>query len=167
MLTGRHLAAVLGITGAAVAAVILVIALRSTHAKVQAAPAAPVAVVTVAKTKLGRILVNHQGQTLYLFLEDKHGRSHCFGGCARVWPPALVGGTAKPKAGPGVNQAKLTTRRRPHLGRQLVYNGHPLYTTVADARPGQTTGQGYFGTWFVISPSGRMIGKRGKKIAGY
>jgi predicted lipoprotein with Yx(FWY)xxD motif len=167
MLTGRQLAAVLGVAAAAAVAVILVVALRSTRARVQPAPAAPVAAVHVAKTKLGRILVNHQGRTLYLFLEDKHGRSRCFGGCARVWPPAVVGGTAKPKAGPGVNQAKLTTRRRPHLGRQLVYNGHPLYTTVADARPGQTTGQGYFGTWFVISPSGRMIGKPGKKSSGY
>jgi hypothetical protein len=48
-------------------------------------------------------------------------------------------------------------RRRDHT-RQLVYNGHPLYTLVADARPGDVRGQGYGGTWFVVSPSGRQIG---------
>jgi predicted lipoprotein with Yx(FWY)xxD motif len=167
MLTSRQLAVVLGLAGVAVVVVILAVVLRSPHAKAGRAAAGPVAVVRVARTKLGRILVNHQGRTLYLFLDDKHGRSTCFGGCARVWPPAVIGGAGKPKAGPGVNQAKLTTRRRAHLGRQLVYNGHPLYTTIGDARSGQTSGQGYFGTWFVVGPSGRMIGKPGKKSSGY
>jgi predicted lipoprotein with Yx(FWY)xxD motif len=66
-----------------------------------------------------------------------------------------------------VKAAKLTThRRRSSQARQLVYDHHPLYTTVADVRPGQTAGQGYFGTWFVVSPSGDLIGHP-KKTAGY
>lgn len=114
--------------------------------------------VRVARSKLGRILVDAHGRTLYLFLEDAHGRSACYGGCARVWPPALVSG--RPSAGPGVKLARLTTRRRRSSeARQLVYAHHPLYTTAGDERPGQTAGQGYFGTWFVVSPSGRLIGK--------
>jgi predicted lipoprotein with Yx(FWY)xxD motif len=113
--------------------------------------------VRVARTKLGPILVNGEGHTLYLFLKDRHGRSSCYGGCARVWPPAIVSGT--PRVGPGVAAAKLTTTRRTDHKRQLVYNGHPLYAMSADARPGEMAGQGFLGTWFVVSPAGRGVGK--------
>jgi hypothetical protein len=70
-----------------------------------------------------------------------------------------------PIAGPGLTAKLTTTRRRDHT-RQLVYNGHPLYTLAADTRPGQTNGQGYSGTWFVLSPAGRQIG-HGKPIGDY
>jgi predicted lipoprotein with Yx(FWY)xxD motif len=33
--------------------------------------------VRVARTKVGRVLVNGQGRTLYLFLKDRHGKSTC------------------------------------------------------------------------------------------
>ena len=42
-----------------------------------------------------------------------------------------------PTAGPGVAAARLTTTRGADNRRQLVYNGHPLYTLTADVRPGQ------------------------------
>jgi predicted lipoprotein with Yx(FWY)xxD motif len=121
--------------------------------------------VTVRRTRLGRILVTARGRTLYLFLEDGR-RSTCFGACARVWPPLLVAG--RPRAGRGVDAGKLTTvpRRRSRL-RQVVYGGHPLYTTVADTRPGQTEGQGFLGTWFAISTAGRQVGKASPSAGGY
>jgi hypothetical protein len=63
----------------------------------------------------------------------------------------------RPVAGPGLT-ARLTSVRRRTKTRQLVYNGHPLYRLVADARPGQVNGQAYAGSWFVISPAGHQIG---------
>jgi predicted lipoprotein with Yx(FWY)xxD motif len=111
--------------------------------------------VRVKSTKLGRILVDARGMTLYLFTEDRRGRSRCYDPCVRVWPPATVSG--RPIRGPGL-KAELTTVRRRDRTRQLVYNGHPLYTLVADTRPGDTYGQGYGASWFVVSPSGRQIG---------
>jgi predicted lipoprotein with Yx(FWY)xxD motif len=119
----------------------------------------------VRRTRLGRILVTPKGRTLYLFREDGT-RSSCYSACARVWPPVLVSG--RPRAGAGVDASKLKTvpRRRSRL-RQLTYGGHPLYTTVADERPGQTEGQGWLGTWFVISPSGRQVGKASASAGGY
>ena len=111
----------------------------------------------VRRTRLGRILVSANEHTLYLFREDSPGRSACSGKCAVVWPPVIVNGT--PHAGPGVSQAKLTTTRRSDGSLQLVYNGHPLYVLSADTRPGQTQGQAFLGTWFVVSPSGHQIGK--------
>jgi predicted lipoprotein with Yx(FWY)xxD motif len=130
------------------------------------AAARPAPTVEIRRTKLGRVLVDAHGHTLYLFLEDSPGASSCYGGCARVWPPLLVSGP--PKAGSGVNPAKLTARaRRNSRLRQVVYNGHFLYTTVADERAGQTEGQGWLGTWFVLSPKGRQIGKAAKNAGGY
>jgi predicted lipoprotein with Yx(FWY)xxD motif len=121
--------------------------------------------VTIRRTRLGRILATTTGRTLYLFREDG-ARSTCYTGCARVWPALLT--TGRPRAGPGIDAGKLKTvpRRRSRL-RQVTYAGHPLYTTVADERPGQTEGQGWLGTWFVISPSGRQVGKASSSAGGY
>ena len=124
------------------------------------------AAVALRTTKLGRILVNGDGRTLYLFLEDTGPRSTCYGGCARVWPPATVEG--KPRAGAGLVARKLqTTKRRDTPLEQMVYNGHPLYTADADVKPGDANGQGFFGTWFVVSGSGKQIGKAAKGAGGY
>jgi predicted lipoprotein with Yx(FWY)xxD motif len=119
----------------------------------------------VGRTELGPILVNGQGHTLYLFLKDRHGKSTCYGGCARVWPPALASGASR--VGPGVAAGKLTTTTRKDHKRQLVYNGHPLYAMSADTRPGEMEGQGFLGTWFVVSPAGRRIGEPGASTGEY
>ncbi|MCW3004832.1 MAG: hypothetical protein JWQ20_4130 [Conexibacter sp.] len=121
--------------------------------------------VRVRAGPLGRILVNRDGHTVYLFLKDRHSHSACTGACARVWPPVIV--SARPRAGPGVDQAQLTITRRANHQRQLVYHGHPLYTMNADTRPGQMAGQGFLGTWFVISSSGDRIGKASTPAEGY
>src|SRR5947199_10440143 len=68
------------------------------------------ATVSLRKTKLGLILVNQRGHTLYLFAKDRRGKSACSGSCARFWPPLLSRG--KPTAGPGVNGSLLGTTRR-------------------------------------------------------
>jgi predicted lipoprotein with Yx(FWY)xxD motif len=113
--------------------------------------------VRVAHTRLGAILVDGRSRTLYLYTPDKHRRSVCYDGCSRIWPPALV--NRPPHAAPGVTAADLgTTRRRDHR-LQLSYHGHPLYRVVTDKRPGQLTGQGYDGVWFVVAPSGSRVVK--------
>jgi predicted lipoprotein with Yx(FWY)xxD motif len=123
------------------------------------------ATVAVARSRLGRILVDARGRTLYLFTKDKHGRSTCTGRCTRVWPPVIVDGA--PTAAAGVAKGVLSTRRRANGRRQLVYNGHPLYTLTADTAPGQINGQGFEGTWFVVSPGGRGVGQSKAAPAGY
>jgi predicted lipoprotein with Yx(FWY)xxD motif len=119
----------------------------------------------VAQTKLGRILVNAQGRTLYLYMKDRGAKSACSRRCSQVWPPATVSGA--PTAGPGVAAAKLTTTRGADNRRQLVYNGHPLYTLTADVRPGQINGEGFLGTWYVISAAGKRIGKLNHSASEY
>jgi predicted lipoprotein with Yx(FWY)xxD motif len=116
--------------------------------------------VEVRSTRLGRLLVDSQGHTLYLFRKDSRGKSACSGECAKFWPPLRVIG--KPTAGSGVSAAKLGTISRSDGKRQVTYNGHPLYTFLQDSRPGQTRGQGltaFGGAWFVLSPAGSQISR--------
>jgi predicted lipoprotein with Yx(FWY)xxD motif len=114
--------------------------------------------VEVRGTRLGKILVNSQGRTLYLFKKDSGGRSACTGACARFWPPLRASG--KPIAGRGVSSSKLGTIKRSDGKPQVTYKGHPLYTFQQDTKAGQTNGQGLtaFGaSWFTLSQAGNQI----------
>lgn len=122
--------------------------------------------IALRPTKLGRIVVDAGGRTLYMFLSDTKGKSVCYSGCARVWPPALIEG--KPVPGPGIVARKLTTAaRRGTRLRQLVYNNHPLYRVDADRKPGDTEGQGVFNSWFAVGSDGKQVGKASKDAGGY
>ena len=114
--------------------------------------------VDVRQSRLGRILVDAKGITLYDFPPDQRGQSTCYGACAALWPPLLT--TGKPIAGPGVRQSLLGTTRRKDGKVEVSYNRHPLYYFVSDRRPGQTTGQGldqFGGPWWVLTPAGKEI----------
>jgi predicted lipoprotein with Yx(FWY)xxD motif len=130
----------------------------ATHGRPAPARVASGSTVEVRSTRLGKILVNSQGHTLYLFKKDSRGKSMCTGECARFWPPLRTSG--KPTAGRGVNASKLATIKRSDGKSQVSYNGHPLYTFQQDTRAGQTNGQGVtaFGaSWFTLSASGSQI----------
>src|SRR3954453_21051950 len=91
------------------------------------------------KSGLGQILDDSKGRTVYLFQKDTGTKSACTEACASAWPPVLV--TGKPVAGSGVNPSQLATAQRADGGRQVTYNGHPLYTYTGDKQPGDTNGQ--------------------------
>jgi predicted lipoprotein with Yx(FWY)xxD motif len=159
-------AAAVAAAGAAVVVVVLATRSPAPAPAHRRAAAGDGAAVGVARTRLGRILVDARGHTLYLFLEDRGGRSACGARCARVWPPVIVSG--RPRVEKGVIRRKLTTTRRADGRRQLIYNGHPLYTLTADTRPGQIRGQGFLGAWYVVSPAGHQVGgHRGSLPADY
>ena len=114
--------------------------------------------VAVAKSPLGRILVDSKGITLYDFVKDKGTTSVCYGACAALWPPLITKG--KPTAGLGVRASLLGTTKRKDGKLEVTYKGHPLYYFVTDTKPGQTTGQGvnqFGGPWWVLSPAGQEI----------
>jgi predicted lipoprotein with Yx(FWY)xxD motif len=116
--------------------------------------------VSLRKTKLGPILVNSRGHTLYLFLKDRNGKSACSGNCARFWPPLLSQGKAT--AGPGVRQSLLGSTRRSNGSIQVTYNRHPLYGFALDKRAGETKGEGNFAfgaKWYAVSAKGRAVVK--------
>jgi predicted lipoprotein with Yx(FWY)xxD motif len=37
-------------------------------------------------------------------------------------------------------------------GRQVLYNGHPLYRFKSDASSGDAKGEGIGGVWYVVTP---------------
>ncbi len=114
--------------------------------------------VGVVRSPLGRIVVDSNSRTLYLFEKDKPGRSACYGQCATYWPPLITHG--KPVARPGVKRSLLGTTRRANGSQQVTYAGHPLYRFALDTKPGQTNGEGLndFGAgWDVLSPAGKKI----------
>jgi predicted lipoprotein with Yx(FWY)xxD motif len=114
--------------------------------------------VALASTKLGKVLVDGNGRTLYLFEADKGAMSKCDGACASAWPPLTTSG--KPTAGAGVVAAKLGTAKRADGTTGVTYDGHPLYTYAGDGAPGQTTGEGltdYGAPWYALSAAGKSV----------
>ena len=141
---------------------IAAVALASLTAIASSATSKP-ATVKTGTSSLGRIIVDGQSHTLYLFQKDKGAKSACSGTCAQNWPPLLTKGT--PKAGAGAKASLLGTTKRSDGTTQVTYNKHPLYTFVVDqGKPGSTKGEGVdaFGAeWYVVGTNGKKIEKEG------
>jgi predicted lipoprotein with Yx(FWY)xxD motif len=117
------------------------------------------ATVSSTSTKLGTILVDSSGRTLYLFEKDQPSQSACSGACVAAWPVDPSSGA--PKAGSGVKASLLGMIKRSDGATQVTYNRHPLYYYAGDSGPGQQNGQGIdaFGAeWYVVTPAGKAVG---------
>jgi predicted lipoprotein with Yx(FWY)xxD motif len=128
----------------------------------------PSATVNVAtEGNLGKVLVDAQGRTLYLFQKDAGTNSECTGACATAWPP--LRDASMPTVGTGLTASKVGTTPRSDGKPQVTYNGHPLYLYQADQKPGDTKGEGitaFGGGWFVLSPAGNMVSGTGSNSGG-
>jgi predicted lipoprotein with Yx(FWY)xxD motif len=105
--------------------------------------------------KLGMILVDSTGFVLYDFHKDKGTTSSCYGECAKVWPPLLTEGEPQPSN--GADASLLGTTERKDGTVQVTYKGHPLYTYVADKKPGEANGNDFtsFGAqWYALKGNG-------------
>jgi predicted lipoprotein with Yx(FWY)xxD motif len=120
--------------------------------------AAPV--LTTGDTDLGEILADAEGRTVYVFDEDEagSGKSVCTGECADTWP-AVVSEEAEPTA-EGLD-GELGTIERDDGTLQVTLDGRPLYLFAGDGSPGDVTGQGVDGTWWVVGADGEKITEGG------
>ena len=125
-------------------------------------PAAPAAnatttttVVKLSDSRLGAVLVDADGRTLYGFTDDKNGASSCTGACAQMWPPLEV--SPGWKAGSGVGALKFHTITRDDGRLQLAVGMWPLYVYSGDRAPGDVNGQGALGKWFVVQSNGTLL----------
>ena len=119
---------------------------------------AQTATVGVANSGLGKILVDSQGRTLYLFKKDSGTKSACFGACATIWSPLRTSG--KPTVGSGAHASLVGTIKRSDGKSQVTYHGHPLYRFAKDKKRGDTNGEGLtaFGArWFAVSAAGNQV----------
>ncbi|HSS57168.1 MAG TPA: hypothetical protein VLK59_04105 [Solirubrobacteraceae bacterium] len=105
-------------------------------------------VASATKAKVGSVIVDAQGRTLYRFTAEAQGVPVCTGACVGTWPPALAGtASGLPK--------HVATVRRPDGGElQLTYDGHPLYRYAGDASKADANGEGVGGQWFVLKAGG-------------
>ncbi len=119
-----------------------------------ASPSSSVLIKTAVVTVNGKsttILTNAQGKTLYYSKSDTATKVACTGACAKIWPPLLFTGTGLPTSATPL-QGKLSVVTDAN-GKQVLYNGHPLYTYSLDTAAGQTHGEGVKGVWFVATPN--------------
>ena len=135
------------------------VASPSPAASPASSPAGTAATIKVAAdAKLGQILVNGEGMTVYLFVVDTSTASTCYTNCAAIWPPVLTSGA--PVAGAGAKASLLGTTTRTDGTVEVTYAGHPLYYFIRDKKAGDTTGQGvngFGGLWWVLTPSGAAM----------
>lgn len=110
--------------------------------------------VHTTETDLGTILADADGFTLYVFTVDTDGESTCYDDCADLWPP-VPGDSA---ISTDLDASIFGTTTRTDGSEQLTVNGQPLYLYTPDANPGDITGQGVGGVWFVVDSAGEMIG---------
>ncbi len=104
------------------------------------------------------MLFDSRKQAIYIFENDRRGRTVCYGDCARAWPPLrAAGGIA---SGRGVKSRLLGRTTRRDGTEQVTYGGRPIYFYVNDPR-GEVLCQDvaeYGGTWFAVRRSGRAAG---------
>jgi len=112
---------------------------------------------------VGTVLVNGQGQTLYLLTSERGGKITCTAsnGCTKLWPEiTLPKGTTAATAGSGAQSSLLGTVKDADGNLEVTYNGWPVYTFAGDSGPGVAHGQGitsFGGTWYVLNASGDPV----------
>ena len=121
---------------------------------------AAITVMTATLPGVGTVLVNGNGQTLYLLSSEQGGKITCTddNGCTKVWPDTeLPSGKTAGIAGTGVQASLLSTVKSADGKLYLTYNTFPLYTFSGDTKTGTAAGQGitsFGGTWSAITPAG-------------
>jgi predicted lipoprotein with Yx(FWY)xxD motif len=121
---------------------------------------AAITVATASIPGVGTVLVNGNGQTLYLLSSEQGGKLTCTdeNGCTKVWPDTeLPSGKTAGIAGTGVQASLLGTVKTADGKLYLTYNTFPLYTFTGDTKTGTAAGQGitsFGGTWAAITPAG-------------
>jgi predicted lipoprotein with Yx(FWY)xxD motif len=109
-----------------------------------------------AQTDLGKVVVDADGRTVYVFDKDTagSGTSACTGACLAKWPP--VQATSDKPTGSGVT-GRLGTIKRDDGTEQVTLAGMPLYLYAGDSHAGDVTGQAVGGVWWVVSPDGKKV----------
>ena len=94
--------------------------------------------------KLGTIMVDPKGMTLYTFSKDKPGVSNCNGGCLAAWP------AYKAPSATGTFPANISAIKRTDGTFQYAWKDMPLYYFASDKNSGDVKGQGVLDSWNVV-----------------
>ena len=104
---------------------------------------------------VGTILFDDTGQAVYVFDVETTSKPRCYDACAEAWPPVLSKG--RPRAGDGVEAARLGITVRSDGSRQVTYAGRPLYFYAHEGKREVECHDVFLngGTWYAIQPDGR------------
>ncbi|MGW5850548.1 SCO0930 family lipoprotein [Streptomyces sp. NPDC055254] len=104
--------------------------------------------------KLGTIVADAEGQTLYRFDKDSAWpmKTACLGACLDTWKPAEP--VDKEKVS-GISPELIGTMKRPDGTEQLTIDCWPVYSFTGDTEPGDITGHGKQGLWFAVTDKGK------------
>ncbi|MFD3515591.1 SCO0930 family lipoprotein [Streptomyces sp. NPDC058657] len=108
-------------------------------------------------SELGEIVVDARGRTVYRFRKDSAWpmKSACTGECLKKWP---VVAPVPANDAEGILKKGFVVFDRPDGVAQQTIDCWPLYTFAGDEKAGDTNGQGVGGTWYAVSPQGKLVG---------
>ncbi|WP_024818215.1 COG4315 family predicted lipoprotein [Arthrobacter sp. 31Y] len=131
-------------------------ATTSASATASSPAAAAGADMNVSASSAGQIVVDSKGMSLYFFTKDvkDSGTSACTEACLTAWP--IFTTTSDAPTVEGVT-GTVGTIASPDGKKHVTLNGMPLYYYAKDKAPGDVTGQGVGGVWYLVSPAGEMI----------
>ncbi|GGO42187.1 lipoprotein [Streptomyces daqingensis] len=106
-----------------------------------------------ASAKLGDIVTDSKGWTLYRFDDDtaSPSQSNCDGDCAKAWPAVPAEDAEATK---GIEKSQIGKVKRTDGSLQLTLGGWPVYRYAKDTKPGDVKGHGVGETWNALAPDG-------------
>lgn len=109
--------------------------------------------VNLADSDSGQYMVGSNGMTLYTFDVDALDTSNCSGRCLENWPALTVESADALTTDPAIPGEFGTITRADDGTTQVTYNGQPLYYWAHDEAPGDMTGEGVGGVWWIVPPA--------------
>ncbi len=110
-------------------------------------------------------LVDSKGMTLYYFTMDTDGQSACYGGCAKAWPIFYAANIVVPDS---LDAGDFGTITRTDGTKETTYRGWPLYYWVSDKSPGDMSGEGVHGVWYILKvPAYTVMIGTNKTVGNY
>lgn len=112
--------------------------------------------------KLGAVLVNSQGHTLYTLTSEASGAITCTtaSGCTKYGPEIDVAAGHSARAQAPAEASPLGTEKGASGGPLVTHHGLPLYAFSGDTAPGQAKGEGLTssgGTRAAVSTAGILV----------
>ncbi|MGW0389961.1 SCO0930 family lipoprotein [Streptomyces sp. NPDC003042] len=103
--------------------------------------------------RLGNILADGEGRTLYRFDKDSAWpmKLGCLGACLDTWKPAKA--VAKDKVS-GIAPELVGSVKRPDGTEQMTIDCWPVYWFTGDTEPGDISGHAKQGLWFAVTDKG-------------
>jgi predicted lipoprotein with Yx(FWY)xxD motif len=110
-------------------------------------------------------LTDAKGMTLYYFTPDTTGQSACYGDCAKAWPIFYTPTITVPDS---LDAKDFGTITRTDGTKETTYKGWPLYYWVNDKNPGDMSGEGVHGVWYILKvPAYTVMIGTNKAVGNY